>query len=148
MKAWQPSLQPAEPEQIVAMLTACLALVRPVGMQESETRDWLKVAARAVAHLPLDILSDACAKVQTTCTHHGQIVPKIIAETAERLENRRIASKAFAEPPPALPSPYMPRRLTQAEVDEIVSRRDRAMSVALDNGSIVHGPDGTFVPGR
>lgn len=131
----------------MAYLTACLALVRPVGMQEGEVETWLDAASVAVEHLPADILADACAKVQRTVTHHGQIIPAIIAETAERYEGRKRVCTPRRELE-ALPSPYTVKRFTQSEVDEIVAERGRAMSVALDNGSIVHGPNGSFLPGK
>lgn len=81
-------------EQVVALLTSCLALVRPVGLSDSNARDWLMVAAGEVSHIHADLLTDACAEARRTCTHHGQIVPKIIKETEERMDARRREQQA------------------------------------------------------
>lgn len=66
---------------IYGQLSACLALVRPVGMTEGETMDWLAVAADAVGHIPPHILESGCRRARTKCTHHSQVVPAIIEET-------------------------------------------------------------------
>lgn len=47
------------------------------------------VAAGEVAHIHADLLTEACAEARRTCTHHGQIVPKIVKETADRMDARR-----------------------------------------------------------
>lgn len=71
------------------MLSTCLALVKPVGMNAEDTDAWLITAAREVSYLPEDILADACREVRRTATHHAQIVPGIIREGDERYSNRR-----------------------------------------------------------
>lgn len=83
------ALRPAPTDQIVAMLTSCLYLVRPVGMSDADAAIWLRTAARELEHLPIDLLADACSAAKRTCDHHAKIVPTIIRETAERLEMRR-----------------------------------------------------------
>lgn len=70
---------------MVGLITACLALVRPVGMPQSEADAWLRVAAQEVADLPLELIDEGCRAARRTCTHHAQIVPTIIRETEERL---------------------------------------------------------------
>lgn len=47
------------------------------------------MAATAVAELPSDILNACASKARTSCTHHGQIVPAILAESRDWLEMRR-----------------------------------------------------------
>ena len=83
------SLHPATPEQAVSHLSACLALVRPAGMGNDAAEEWLAVAANELRELPDDILADACAEARKTCTHHGQIVPKVLEASSERMANRR-----------------------------------------------------------
>lgn len=77
-----------EQQYRIAALSACLALVRPVGMTEGETIDWLEVAADTLSHLPIDLVERGARAARTTCTHHGQIVPAIIAETKETMQWR------------------------------------------------------------
>lgn len=75
-----------EPEvAMVAMLSASLALVRPVGMTAQETAEWLDVAFDAVSHLPFEIFEKGVRAARRTCTHHSQIVPAIITATKEAL---------------------------------------------------------------
>lgn len=73
----------------MALLSTCLALVKPVGMSAEDADAWLITAAREVSYLPCDILAEACREVRRTATHHGQIVPGIIREGEERYQNRR-----------------------------------------------------------
>lgn len=75
----------------MALLTSCLALVRPVGLTDDNARDWLRVAAGEVARIDLDLLTEACAEARRSCTHHGQIVPRIIKATEERMAERASA---------------------------------------------------------
>lgn len=88
---WKSPQNLPSPEQAVALLTSCLALVRPVGLSDDNARDWLRVAAGEVAKIDLDLLTEACAEARQSCTHHGQIVPRIIKATTERMEAREAA---------------------------------------------------------
>lgn len=81
----------------MALLTSCLALVRPVGLSDDNARDWLRVAAMEVAHVPADMLRDACSEARRTCTHHGQIVPAIIKYAGPALEESRKAERRKRE---------------------------------------------------
>jgi len=65
----------------VTELQKCLALVRPVGMTDGMARDWLAAAVLEVRHISPQTLARACAEVRKTATHHGQIIPAIIAAT-------------------------------------------------------------------
>lgn len=62
-------------------------------MNDSAAQEWLAVAASEVAHLPPDILADACAKARKKCTHHGQIVPNVLEASHEWLSARRAIVK-------------------------------------------------------
>lgn len=107
----------AEHPYRMAALGACLALVRPVGMAENETIDWLEVASDTLSHIPIAILEKGARAARGKCTHHSQIVPTIITETQEALawHNRpgtwstlRLvlpAPTTEAEPVPDLPLP-------------------------------------------
>lgn len=66
----------------VTELQRCLALVRPVGMTDSAVRDWLAAAVAEVRGIAPRALTKACAEVRRTITHHGQIVPAILASQA------------------------------------------------------------------
>lgn len=67
----------------ITELQRCLALVRPVGMTDNAAKDWLAAAVAEVRHVPPATLARACAEVRKTATHHGQIIPAIIAASAE-----------------------------------------------------------------
>ena len=88
-----PSLDPATPTQFRNELTACLALVVPVGMTEEARREWLAVAWETVKHLPADLLAYGAKKARETADHPSKIVPTILAEAAESLAIRREANR-------------------------------------------------------
>lgn len=85
-------LEPASTETFRNELTACLALVVPVGMTEESRREWLAVAWATLQHLPADVLSIGCKAARETCDHPSKIVPTIIATTKEMLGWRRSAA--------------------------------------------------------
>jgi hypothetical protein len=90
--------------QAIALLTTCLALVRPVGFTDDNARDWLRVAAGEIGYIPFGILENACGEARRTATHHAQIVPAIIKYADERLAHARsIDIAAPREPMFALP---------------------------------------------
>jgi hypothetical protein len=82
-------LVPATSDHFRNELTACLALVAPVGMTEENRRDWLAVAWGTLKHLPADILTAGCQAAREKCDHPSKIVPTIIAETKERMSWRQ-----------------------------------------------------------
>lgn len=82
-------LQPATSEDFRNELTACLALVVPVGMTEEARREWLAVAWETLKHLPADLLAAGCRKARQTADHPSKIVPAIIEATSEDIERRR-----------------------------------------------------------
>lgn len=67
----------------ITELQRCLALVRPVGMTDGAARDWLAAAAAELRSIPPAVLERACAEARKTVTHHGQIIPAIVAASAE-----------------------------------------------------------------
>jgi hypothetical protein len=72
-------------------LTACLALVAPVGMTEEAKRDWLAVAWATLKDLPPDLLSRGCKVARETCDHPCKVVPTIIEATRQSMAYRRRA---------------------------------------------------------
>lgn len=121
---------------MLGMLTACMALVRPVGMPQSELEDWLRVAGAEVADLPFELLDEACRVARRTCTHHSQIVPTIIRESAEHMA----ILKTLAAPAPwdevdALPAPPIipPTADDLHELQAIIDKAaDKFREVELD----------------
>lgn len=110
-QTWSAKLKPAPVSDAVALLTTCLALVKPVGMSGEDAQAWLRIAAGEVKHLPRDLLNDGCAAARKTCTHHGQIVPTILKETDERMATRRKLAKPETVPVErriAAPEPWKP----------------------------------------
>lgn len=98
-------LKPATNETFRNELTACLALVVPVGMTEEGRREWLSVAWQTLKHLPSDLLSIGCNEARKTADHPSKIVPAIIGYAQERLEARRRIERDY---PLALPAPERP----------------------------------------
>lgn len=95
-------MQPATSEQFRDELTACLALVVPVGMTEESRREWLSVAWATVGHLPAYLLSAGCEEARKTADHPAKIVPAIIGYAEQRLENRKRINREY---PVSLPAP-------------------------------------------
>jgi hypothetical protein len=105
-------------------LTACLALVAPVGMTEEAKRDWLVTAWDTLKDIPPDILRIGTAAARKTCDHPSKIVPTIIAETAQPMKWRRELNNGaqLKIAGPVKPRPLMERRgeaMTQDETDEL-----------------------------
>lgn len=98
-------LKPATSDVFRNELTACLALVVPVGMTEEGRREWLSVAWATLGHLPPDLLAIGCKVARETCDHPSKIVPTIIAETQEMMRWRRDAVRDEELPPAQLSEP-------------------------------------------
>lgn len=98
-------LAPATREEFAVELTACLALVVPVGMTEDGRREWLSVAWETVKHLPSDLLSAGAAEARKTADHPSKIVPAIMAYAEPRLERRKRIERDYLT---ALPAPERP----------------------------------------
>lgn len=109
-----PSSAPASAESFRNELTACLALVVPVGMTEEGRREWLLAAWEAVGHLPEDLLTPAAKKARQQADHPSKIVPIIIAE-AEAIREERAKRAAFdsnnPDPSRLLAGPRPPRSI-------------------------------------
>ena len=125
--------------EMASQMTACLALVRPVGMGDNEADDWLGAAVSALGSVPIDLFNRACISARRTCKHHSQIVPTIAAQIeTERAEASRLSE--WTQPIAALPSPG----IDQAEFERLVAERGRGLSVALDRGLILSDGNGNF----
>jgi hypothetical protein len=141
---------------VTAKLTACFALVRPVGMSAGEATDWLTVAAEEVRDIPADLLDEALLAVRRSCTHHGQIIPTVFKAIGDRLDARQrrqselLRREADAHPfNPLADQQAQARHLTQDEIDDIVEERGMRMSVARDAGWIAWDVEGKcYVPGK
>lgn len=134
----------ASPQEVVALLTSCLALVRPVGMTEDEAEDWLSVALGVVAEYSATSLRLAARKAQKTCTHHAQIVPAIVKECEAFGPITQIWKGAWtsdtermiaAPTQVCLPAP----KLTQADVDVMTPELVR---MGLTCGALIRDDQG------
>lgn len=138
---------PAPTASRIAQLSACLALVRPVGMTERETEDWLAVAAETLDDIPIDLLEDGAREARDTCTHHAQIVPTIRKTVKERLERRKerrgqpVAQVVRLAPREPLPEPA-PTPLMTHEQLQTLSPALRDMGLRL--GYLAQDDDGTL----
>lgn len=137
-------MAPATSDQFRNELTACLALVVPVGMTEEARREWLLVAWETLKHLPPDILHRGCETARKTCDHPSKIVPAIIAETKETMEWRRDSAReaaALALPGPPRAKPHIAdrdrRNFLAADWAELNEHLERMGATAR------YHPDGT-----
>jgi hypothetical protein len=77
LKAAQDKYRQATSQEIITLLSPCLMLCAPSGMQETERTAWYKAAIMTVNHIPLSILQRACEQARRTCDHPAKIVPFI-----------------------------------------------------------------------
>src|SRR5438128_556710 len=110
-------LQPASNDQFRDELTACLALVVPVGMTEESRREWLAVAWGTLKHLPPDLLSIGCKAAREQCDHPSKIVPTILRETEQAMRWRKDAVRDASSDAPRLTAPEV---CTPAQAAEIL----------------------------
>lgn len=95
----------ASVDETITLVSACVALVRPIGMSDSAADEWLMVAAGDLAGHKTKLLKAACAEARKTCTHHGQIVPtilKCLAEITPWKAPERKPARVEALPPPEI----------------------------------------------
>ncbi len=105
------SARPATSDQFRNELTACLALVVPVGMTEESRREWLTVAWGTLKHLPPDALLVGCKAARETCDHPSKIVPAILKATEQMMSWKRGSSNpAHVALPAPTARPLMDRR--------------------------------------
>ncbi len=137
-----PSLVPATSDQFRNELTACLALVVPVGMTEEARREWLMVAWETLKHLPADILATGCRAARGKCDHPSKIVPTIITETESWMALRHNAARMSSHT--YLPAPT--RRSVMDRRGEAMSDDDCAeLNAILENlgATARYRPDGS-----
>ncbi|TCM21499.1 hypothetical protein EDF56_101163 [Novosphingobium sp. PhB165] len=127
-----------EPEiEMVAMLSASLALVKPAGMTSKEAEDWLDAAFDALAHLPLHIFRDGIRAARLTCDHPSKIVPAVVAATKDALawHNRPKHPPVLRLVAPEGPAHHEPL----PHPDTLMPSLKR---IGLKEGWIVDGPNG------
>lgn len=110
-------------------LTACLALVAPVGMTEEAKRDWLAVAWQTLSHIPPDVLVIGARQARQICDHPSKLVPAIIAATKDTMAWRREANRTDD---PQLPPPdYVTPEEAEAILAEFGLKRASAPDAPL-----------------
>ena len=84
--------------EIISELSACLTLVRPVGMADDAATEWLAVAAGEVINMRPSAFKAGCAEARQECRHHGHIIPTILnGKTAQSWRN--LGSSPFLPAP-------------------------------------------------
>lgn len=130
-----------EPEiEMVAMLSASLALVKPAGMTSKEAEDWLDAAFEALAHLPLPIFRDGVRAARLICDHPAKIVPTVISETRDALawHNRPKNGPALR-----LVAPEAPKH--EEPLPDPETLMPSLKRIGLQNGWIVETSDGRLL---
>ena len=95
---------PAKTSVAIDHLSACLALVRPVGMSDDAATEWLTIAATELKDLPAGVLERAAKQARQKCSHHGQIIPAILAtQDVATWRAGESLSRAMRTEPPQLP---------------------------------------------
>jgi hypothetical protein len=124
------------------LLSSCLALVRPVGMPDTEADDWLGVALGEVARYPVDVLAIGAQEARRTSTHHSQIVPTICRECDAIMAQRERISRL-----PHIPRQDTPRlaapKLTQDAVDRLPAQ---LVKIGLGCGALETDEHGNVRP--
>jgi hypothetical protein len=64
-------------------LLRTLALVRPIGMSDDMATDWLAAALVELRDMSDGAFHAGCRHARQTCTHHGQIIPAVMAGARE-----------------------------------------------------------------
>jgi hypothetical protein len=98
-------------------LTACLALVAPVGMTEESRREWLAVAWDTLKDIDPGDLAKCARQARQTCDHPAKIVPAIIKA---RSELRPWEKYSMAEPETRPERLIAPNYVTADEAAEIL----------------------------
>jgi hypothetical protein len=120
----------------IAALSACLALVRPVGMTEDETSDWLEVAADTLEDIPAHIVQDGARAARKRCDHHSKIVPTIIEVTRDAVAWHNRPKTA---PVLRLVTPKLGEGQPLPDPETLMAN---LKSFGLSAGFLVQGPDG------
>jgi hypothetical protein len=115
-------------------------------MGETETGEWLGVAAGDVEHYPAGILDRACLEARRTCTHHSQIVPTVVRE-ADLLMARDASLREASAPSNVAMLPVVkrlpPPKITQADVDAMSGK---LIEIGIKCGALVRDADGNVGP--
>lgn len=68
-------------------------------MSDDAAHEWLTVCATDVRDLPISTLRAAAAEAAKTCTHHGQIIPTILASSSVKMheQHKRVLNRLAAD---------------------------------------------------
>ena len=77
LKIAEAKYRPATLPEAIELLTPCLILCAPSGMQEGDRTAWYKAALMTIGDMPLTMLRTACDNARRVCDHPSKIVPFI-----------------------------------------------------------------------
>lgn len=95
-------LVPVSRAEFAALISPCLQLVAPVGMDEESQATWIEAAFVALEDIPIGPLKRGCAAALRTADHPSKIVPAIWEEAGADWEWRK---KVYREDRLCLPPP-------------------------------------------
>lgn len=132
------NLTPATSLEFRRELTACLALVGAVGMDEAGRKEWLTVAWGTLKDMPSDLLERGCAHARLVCDHPSKLVPAIMEEVRKTWEWRKQAS----HPHPSAPQIEAPK--PENRPHEKLSDSEEVNALLVRVGAVTrYRPDGT-----
>jgi hypothetical protein len=132
------ALQPASRELALAELTGCLTLLAPSGMNESDRREWLRVALSTLPPLPIGVLRQSARDARMIVSFVSDLLPMLV-ERGKHHEGRLKAELFVAQrqletalhPKPMLAPPPPDKPFT---VYEIAALRDDIFKLGKAGG--------------
>lgn len=126
--------RPATLQEAIELLTPCLILCAPSGMQEGDRTAWYKAAVMTIGEIPLVYLRDATADARKVCDHPAKIVPFICQWEPEavRWANEHVyqARKRVENLSAPRLEKHDPEYMTAADLEELKAELANAMRVS------------------
>lgn len=101
--------------EFARIVTPCLSLVAPVGMDLDSQDAWIESAYLALSDFPVDMIQHGAKVAMLVADHPSKVIPAIAAAIREGQERRR-NSRPVAS---LVPIPFIPDEIDQSERDEV-----------------------------
>jgi hypothetical protein len=132
LRAAEAKYRPATLAEAIELLTPCLILCAPSGMQEADRTAWYKAALMTIGDIPLSFLHRATAEARKACDHPAKIVPFICKYETEAVrwanENLRHARARFENLNAPRIEKHEPEYMTAEDLAEMKAELARGLS--------------------